>query len=88
MLEDTVVFGPLCMAIDIVRPSAMLPPLNPGDALVIRNVGAYNLTQWMQFIRLRPAVVMIHDGRPELIRRAETLDDIKGPERLPAWLAP
>ncbi|HMU40435.1 MAG TPA: hypothetical protein PKE31_15610 [Pseudomonadota bacterium] len=31
----------------------------------------------MQFITMRPAVVMVmQDGQPALIRRAETLDDI------------
>jgi diaminopimelate decarboxylase len=40
-------------------------------------VGAYSVTQWMQFIQYRPAVVMIGlDSKPRVIRRAETLDDI------------
>ncbi len=88
MLEDTVVYGPLCMNIDVVRPSVMLPPLEPGDALVVRPVGAYNFTQSMQFIRLRPACVLIGtDGSVEIIRRVEELDDVKRAERLPARLA-
>ncbi len=86
MLEDAVVYGPLCMNIDVVRPSVSLPPLEVGDALVVRPVGAYNLTQSMQFIRLRPAAVLIGaDGSVEVIRRAEELDDVKRAERLPAW---
>jgi len=88
MLEETVVYGPLCMNIDVVRPSVLLPPLDPGDALVIRPVGAYNVTQWMQFIRLRPPVVLIgKDGEIDVIRQAETIDNIKGPECLPDRLA-
>jgi diaminopimelate decarboxylase len=87
MLEDTVVYGPLCMNIDVVRPSVMLPPLEVGDALVVRPVGAYNFTQSMQFIRLRPAVVMIgQGGEIDLIRRAEELDDVKRAELLPERL--
>ncbi len=85
MLEDTVVYGPLCMNIDVVRPSVLLPPLEIGDALVVRPVGAYNVTQSMQFIRLRPAMIMIgRDGEVDLIRRAEELDDVKRAEHLPA----
>ncbi len=89
MLEDTAVYGPLCMNIDVVHPDVMLPPLDPGDALVIRPVGAYNVTQSMAFIRLRPPVVLIgEDSQVDVIRRAETLDDLKAPESLPPRLAP
>jgi diaminopimelate decarboxylase len=89
MLEDTAVYGPLCMNIDLVRPSILLPPLERGDPLVIRPVGAYNVTQWMQFIELRPPVVLVGEGgEVDLIRRAEVVDDVKAPEVLPDRLAP
>ncbi len=87
-LEDTVICGPLCMNIDVVRDKIRLPDLHPGDSLVIRPAGAYNMTQWMQFIQLRPAIVMIcSNGKIEQIRRAETLDDIMEPENLPKHLS-
>ena len=87
IVEDTAVFGPLCMNIDCLRESVQLPDLRPGDALVVHPVGAYAFTQSMQFIRLRPAVVLLDSqGRAELIRRAEVLDDLVGPELLPARL--
>jgi diaminopimelate decarboxylase len=85
--EETVLYGPLCMNIDVVRISVMLPPLSVGDALVVRPVGAYNNTQWMQFIELRPAVVMVtQEGKVESIRAAERLETINGMERLPESL--
>jgi diaminopimelate decarboxylase len=75
------------MNIDVVRPAVLLPPLEPGDVLTISPVGAYNVTQWMQFIRLRPAVVLVgRDGSVDMIRRPETVEDIKGPEILPERL--
>ena len=75
--EPTVIYGPLCMNIDVMRDTVQFPALTPGQRVVFRNVGAYNVTQWMQFITMRPAVVMVmQDGQPALIRRAETLDDI------------
>lgn len=84
MLEEATVFGPLCMNIDVVRPSVLLPPLDAGDLLAVRPVGAYNVTQWLQFIHLRPPVLLLgEDGQVEVIREAETLDAMKGPERLP-----
>ncbi len=81
MMEETAIYGPLCMNIDVLRPSLRLPSLDPGDILVFTPAGAYNVTQWMQFIRMRPPVVMIGEGGGvRLIRRAETLEDLKGPE--------
>ena len=87
--ENAVIYGPLCMNIDVVRPSVLLPPVEPGDPLVISPVGAYNVTQWLQFIRLRPPVVLIGpEGECDVIREAETVDTVKGPEQLPNRLAP
>jgi diaminopimelate decarboxylase len=86
-LEPTVLYGPLCMNIDVMRESVRLPPLAAGQRLVFRNVGAYNTTQWMQFITLRPAVVMIaQDGETHVIRRAETVEDLISFEEVPPWL--
>jgi len=85
--ENCVVYGPLCMNIDVVLESAYLPPLSPGVRMILSPMGAYNTTQWMQFIRYRPAIVMImEDGTTEVVRRAENLDDVVGPERIPEKL--
>lgn len=86
-LRDTVLYGPLCMNIDVVRRSVQLPPLEVGDHLVIAPVGAYNTTQSMQFIEYRPATVLIHGDREvSVIREAEDLTVVCGQERLPAHL--
>ena len=85
--EPTVFFGPLCMAIDVVRDRIMFPPLRVGDRVVIRHVGAYNVTQWMQFITERPNVVMVSPkGQHACIRKAETLETLMAQEQMPAWL--
>ena len=87
MPEPTVFYGPLCMNIDVVRDSVQFPPLDPGQRVVFKTVGAYNVTQWMQFITYRPAVVLIGEGgRHGLIRRREDLDTVLGPETVPDWL--
>jgi diaminopimelate decarboxylase len=86
-VEDTAVYGPLCMNIDCIRESVPLPDLRPGERLAIHPAGAYTVTQSMQFIHLRPAVVLIDErGNPELIRRAEVIEDLTGPEVLPERL--
>ncbi|NOX47169.1 MAG: diaminopimelate decarboxylase [Chlorobi bacterium] len=85
--EDTTLYGPLCMNIDVVRESANLPLLNKGDHFVIHSVGAYNMTQWMQFITLRPAVVMIDkNSKAHVIREKETIDNITLMEKVPEHL--
>ena len=85
--ENTVVYGPLCMNIDVVRENVILPPLNTGDHVVVHYVGAYNFTQSMQFITLRPAVVMIDlNDKPNLIRTKESLDAVSRYEIVPKHL--
>lgn len=85
--EDTVLYGPLCMNIDVVREHISFPPLKKDDHVVVHSVGAYNMTQWMQFIAMRPAVVMIDmNETPHIIRKKETLNSIQGEEVMPAYL--
>ena len=85
--EDHVIYGPLCMQIDVIREQIKLPHLEKGDRILIRPVGAYNNTQWMQFITLRPNVVMISEkGEVSVIRQAETVEYMQQMERMPEWL--
>lgn len=85
--EDMALYGPLCMNIDVVRQSINLPLLNRGDKVVVHKVGAYNMTQWMQFIQMRPNVVLIDEqGKTHVIREAETLQYMEQPEKVPEHL--
>ncbi|WP_293305574.1 hypothetical protein [Pedobacter sp. UBA5917] len=85
--EETVLFGPLCMNIDVVRESITLPLLERGDQVVVHKVGAYNMTQWMQFINMRPAVVLIDmQGKSHQIRKPETLAYLEMMEEVPEYL--
>lgn len=87
LMETSVLYGPLCMNIDVVSDSLLLPPLDRGELLCISPVGAYNITQSMQFIHTRPAVIMVaEDSSVDLIRRAERLEDIQRGEALPRRL--
>ncbi len=82
--EETVLYGPLCMNIDVMRNSIMLPPLNVGDTLVFGSVGAYNNTQWLQFIEYRPNIVMVLEGgEVSLVRAAENLAVMTQQEQIP-----
>ncbi len=83
-LEDTTIYGPLCMNIDVVREAINFPHVKTGDRLVIERVGAYNMTQWMQFITFRPNVVLIDmEGKTHIIRRKEELNSVQGFEMNP-----
>lgn len=85
--EDAVLYGPLCMNIDVVREHVTLPPLKPNDHVVVHTVGAYNMTQWMQFIALRPAIVLIDlNEKVHLVRQRETLESIDREEKIPEYL--
>jgi len=85
--EEMALYGPLCMNIDCIRESVSLPLLKKGDRVVVHEVGAYNMTQWMQFITLRPAVVLIDtSGSVQTIRKNETLESITSQEIVPDHL--
>jgi diaminopimelate decarboxylase len=87
LAEETTIYGPLCMNIDVLRPSLMFPAMKPGERFVITRTGAYNNTQWLQFITTRPNVVLIDMNRKvHVIRRAETLEDVSNNEVIPEYL--
>jgi diaminopimelate decarboxylase len=72
--------GPLCFAGDIVAREAPLPPVEEGDFLVIRDVGAYTLSMWSRHCSRGIPAVIGYDPpqRPPLriLRPAETPGDL------------
>ncbi len=85
--EESTIYGPLCMNIDVLRESIAFPVLKKGDHFIIRRIGAYNMTQWMQFITYRPNIVMIDEqGKTHIIRKAETLKSLISHENVPEHL--
>ncbi|MBI3953756.1 MAG: alanine racemase [Chloroflexi bacterium] len=86
VMEEVNLYGPLCMNIDVIQFRTALPPVRRGAVLVIKNVGAYNFTQSMQFIQPRPAVVLVNGGEVECIRAPETTAYLRELERIPQRL--
>ena len=85
--ENYKVAGPLCdsgdVYFDIERggrlPDYRLLPENvqPGEVLALLNSGAYSLAQMFHYNgRPLPAAVMIDNGKPQLIRRRDTYEDL------------
>ncbi len=85
-IEDYRIVGPLCMQIDVVRKQVNLPALSTGDRLVIQDVGAYNFSQSMQFIYMRPNYVMAHAKGVDIIRAREEDSYVRQLESLPDHL--
>ena len=69
--------GSLCENNDKFAIDRELPPLEPGDLLVIHDVGAHGRAMGFNYNgKLRPAELLLaQDGTTRLIRRAETIDD-------------
>ncbi|MGH7890080.1 MAG: alanine racemase [Thermodesulfobacteriota bacterium] len=74
-LRETTVYGPLCLQTDIIA-KAKLPKMKSGAKLIVKNVGAYNISQSSSFIFPRPAVVLIENGGIKVLRMAETVGDL------------
>jgi len=64
------------------------PEIAPGDILAVQTTGAYNYSMASNYNRFpRPAVVLVSDGRADLIVERESLDDLLRLDRLPDRLA-
>ena len=69
--------GKFCESGDILVKDANLPDLAPGDLVAIPASGAYQIAMESNYnLAQRPAVVMVNEGTPRLIRRRQTLDDL------------
>ncbi len=82
-LEPWDVAGPLCFSGDLVARARPLPPIAPGDLLVVHDAGAYTLAMWSRYnSRQAPAVWGHEDVAPDapprltLLKPAETVEDV------------
>lgn len=75
--EKVNVVGPICENTDQIAKDRMLPSLEEGDLLAVLNAGAYGFSMGSRY-NSRPmcSEVLINDGKSELIRRRETIEDI------------
>ena len=71
------VAGKHCESGDVLIEGVRLPEPRRGDLLAVPATGAYTLSMGSNYNSVpRPAAVLVADGRPELIRRRETVDDL------------
>ncbi len=72
------VTGPICETGDIIAHDRLLPPVESGDLIAILDTGAYGFSMSSQYnSRPRCAEVMVNDSQEGLMRRAESIIDIK-----------
>lgn len=69
--------GKCCESGDLIQENAPLQTVQAGDHLAVLSTGAYNYSMASNYNRnCRPPVVLIRDGKPRVIVRGETYDDL------------
>ncbi len=72
---------------DILIRDIPLAPVAPGDLLAVQTTGAYNHSMASNYNRFpRPAVVLVRDGRADLLVRRETYEDLVRCDLIPERL--
>jgi len=75
------VVGPICESADFFAKGRLLPPVEPGEVLVVFSAGAYAMSMGSNYnSRPRAAEVLVEADRHRLCRRRETYQDLISPE--------
>lgn len=79
------VVGPICETGDFLARDREIALPEPGDLLAVGEAGAYGFAMASNYnSRLRPAEVMVENGRALLIRSRETFDALLADEEIPS----
>ncbi len=71
------VAGPYCESGDVILEDLPMPLLEEGELIAVPVSGAYHLSMSSNYNGARrPAVLMLADGKVELIQRRETVEDL------------
>jgi diaminopimelate decarboxylase len=69
--------GKFCESGDILIKDIELPEPAAGDIIAVAGCGAYSIPEASNYnASLKPAIVLVREGRARLIRRRETFDDL------------
>ncbi len=81
------VVGPICESGDFLAQDRKMPPFEPGDLMALMSAGAYGFTMASNYCsRLKPAEVMVHGERFEVVSRRQDYETLVQNERVPAWM--
>ena len=76
-LQPWSIVGPLCFGGDVLERGAMHPAIEPGDFVILRDVGAYTLGMWSRHCSRGLPLVLGHDGETLSVLKAhETPADV------------
>ncbi len=71
------VVGPVCETGDFLARDRSLPEVAAGELLAVRDAGAYGFSMSSNYnLRPRAAEVLVEEGRPRLVRRRESFEDL------------
>lgn len=88
-IEEVTVAGKYCESGDILIKNIQLPKAESGDLIVFFSTGAYHYAMSSNYNGIpRPPVVLVNQGKHELIVKGETYQDIVHNQVLPPWLEP
>jgi diaminopimelate decarboxylase len=80
------IVGHSCFA-DIINLGARLPEVEPGEVIAFLETGAYQESSSSNFNALpRPASILVHGSDAEVIKRAETIEDVWSRDEVPERL--
>lgn len=86
LVQTVTVAGKHCECDNLIF-DIRLPEVAPGDILAVQTTGAYNYTMASNYNRFRrPAVVLVNEGKAEVISERETLEDLVSHDRIPERL--
>jgi len=75
--EQVTVAGKFCESGDILIRDISLPTVEDGDILAVPDCGAYTLSMASNYnASLKPSILLVNEGKTQLIRRRETYDDL------------
>jgi len=74
---------------DVLAPQVAIPAVERGDTLAFLDTGAYEDACAANFNALpRPAIVLVSGSSAEIVRRAETIEDVFARDLIPERLRP
>lgn len=86
-IETVTVVGKCCESGDVIIRDLKVPPVRRGDVLAVYNTGAYNFSMASNYnMNLRPAVVLVSEGRADLIVRRQSYEDLLMYDMVPEHL--
>ncbi len=87
LTEVVTIAGKCCETGDILIWDLTVPKIQSGDILAVKNTGAYNYSMASNYNRLtKPAVVLLKDGKAQVIVKREEYKDLISKEVIPTHL--